>query len=250
VGHVANDALEVEYRLTPHYRVQPPLEDILQHTVPGSDAFPTERYAAELETVLDRWGAALRQSPPDLQPLIDSLSPQVAASGLTPSELRTIRSDANFQVQRCVFAARPELGRESLVSQVGSFIAALGRLLTTEFWIPSLEVISSTPLAVRTRVRYDWVATAPDANHGGREERLGEWEIDWEQTSGSEWRIRKWQAIEETRTRATSPPGSAGPVFVEITEQAFGGNTSYREQLRRGINHWRTVLDAASVIDV
>jgi len=251
-----------EYRLTPHYRAQPPLEDILQHTVPGSDAFPTEKYAEELEAVLDRWGAALRQSPPDLRPLINSISPQVAASGLTPSELQTIRSDANFQVQRCVFPTSLELGRESLVEQIRSQIGlftgasstgASGRLLTTEFWIPSLEVTTSTPLAVRTRVRYDWVATAPDADHWGREERLGEWEIEWEQTGGSEWRIRRWQALEETRTRAISPPGSTGstgPVFVEITEHAFGGNASYREQLRRGINYWRTVLDAASGIDV
>ncbi|MGO9270943.1 MAG: FG-GAP-like repeat-containing protein [Terriglobia bacterium] len=258
---VEAEANLAEYRLTPHYRVQPPLEDILKYTVPGSDAFPTEKYAAELEAVLDRWGAALRQSPPDLRLMIDSLSPQVAASGLTPSELRTIRSDASFEVQRCVFPARLELGRQSLVSQIGTQIGAFvgvsgssvpgtsasGRLLTTEFWVPSLEVISSTPLVVRTRVRYDWVATAPDADRWHREERLGQWEIEWEETPGSEWRIRKWQALEETRTRAI---GSTGPVFVEITEQAFGDNASYREQLRRGTDYWRTVLDAASGIEV
>jgi len=263
-GDEADEVMKAEYRLTPHYRAQPPLEDILQHTVPGSDAFPTEKHAAELEAVLGRWGSALRQSPPDLRPLIDSLSLQVAASGLTPSELRTVRSDASFQVQRCIFAARPELGRDSLVAQIRSQIGSLtgasdpgasgtrasGRLLTTEFWIPSLEVVSSTPLGVRTRVRYDWVATVPDGGRQSREERLGEWEIEWEQPPGSEWRIRRWQALEETRTRAMGPIGSTGPVFVEITEQAFGGNASYREQLRRGINYWRTVLDAASGIDV
>ena len=253
MGDQANLANLAEYRLTPHYRAQPPLEDILQHTVPGSDAFPTEKYAAELQAVLDRWGAALRQSPPELRPVIDCLSPQVAASGITPSELRTIRSDAGFQVQRCVFPASLGLGRDSLVSQIGSQIGALigasgagasGRLLTTEFWIPSLEVVSPTPLVVRTRVRYDWVATVPDGGRQSREERLGEWEIEWEQTSVSGWRIRQWQGLEEVRTRV------AGPVFVEITEQAFSGNASYRDQLRRGITYWRTILDAASGIDV
>ena len=255
---VPDEANAPEYRLTPHYRAEPPLEDILQHTVPGSDAFPTEKYAAELETILRRWGSGLRQSPPDLRPLIDSISPQVSASGFTPSELRTIRSDANFLVQRCIFPDRSELDRDRLVSQIGFQIASLvnapgssssgagapGRILTTEFWIPFLEIISPTPLAVRTRVRYDWVATVPDATRRGREERLGEWEIDWEQSPGSEWRIRKWQTLEEARTRA------AGPVFAEITDQALGGNASYREQLRPGINYWRTVLDAASGIDV
>jgi len=250
-----------EYRLTPHYRAEPPLEDILRHTVPGSDAFPTEKYGAELEAILGRWGSGLGQSPPDLRPLIDSLSPQVTANGLTPSAFRTIRSDASFQVQRCVFPARLELGQKALVGQIGSEITSFvspsgisalvapssGRLLTTEFWIPSLEVISLTPLALRTRIRYDWVATVPELDRQRREERLGEWEIEWEQTSGNEWRVRKWQALEETRTRA---PGVTGPVFLEITEQAFGGNASYRDQLRRGINYWRTVLDAASGIEV
>ena len=250
-----------EYRLTPHYRAEPPLEDILRHTVPGSDAFPTEKYGAELEAILGRWGSGLGQSPPHLRPLIDSLSPQVTANGLTPSAFRTIRSDASFQVQRCVFPARLELGQKALVGQIGSEITSFvspsgisalvapssGRLLTTEFWIPSLEVISLTPLALRTRIRYDWVATVPELDRQRREERLGEWEIEWEQTSGNEWRVRKWQALEETRTRA---PGVTGPVFLEITEQAFGGNASYRDQLRRGINYWRTVLDAASGIEV
>jgi tetratricopeptide (TPR) repeat protein len=234
-------AAPIDYRLTPHYRQTPPLEDILRHTQPGSDAFPTEKFAAELEALLEKWGTALRQSPPDLRPLVDSISPEVVASALTPAALTTIRADPKFRVQRCVFPRGQELGRDLLASQIRSLIVASTRLLGTEFKIASLQVISSVPLVVRTRVRYDWVATAADFH---REERLGEWEIEWEQTHGSEWRIRKWQALEEVRTRAT------GPVFVEITGQAFAGNPSYREQLLRGTDYWRTVLDAASGIDI
>ena len=259
-----------EYRLTPHYRAQPPLEEILQHTTPGSDAFPTEKYAEELEAILNRWGTGLRQSPPDLRPIIDSLSPQVSSSGFSPSALRPVRSDANFQVHHCAFPSDAKLDRDGVVSQIGSLIAtfigtdggdsrgavASGRIATTEFWIFYLEVISSTPLIIRTRVRYDWVAKvgaalvpalADDHDVGPYEERLGEWEIEWEQSSASDWRIRKWQALEEVRTQVKNP---GGPLFVEITDRAFGANASYHDQLRLGVNYWRTVLDAASGIDV
>src|SRR5664279_1595057 len=38
-----------DYRLTPHYPVKSPLDDILRLVVPGSDEYTTEKYAFGVE---------------------------------------------------------------------------------------------------------------------------------------------------------------------------------------------------------
>jgi hypothetical protein len=43
---------------------------------------------------------------------------------------------------------------------------------------------------------------------------------------------------------------SVKPWFSEITEAAFGGIPSFRNQLKPGIDHWRAVMDEATGIDV
>ena len=234
-------SLPPDYRLTPHYREGPPLDDVMRKAQPGPDVFPTEQYAEEIEAILARWGVALRQSSPDFQPLEGSLSPGLIASPLIPSEVKTIHSGPPLDVYRILFPSAQRIPRDSFVLQLRSLASPSGRLLTSEFKIPSLTVISSSPLVVQTRVRYNLVFTGSDFH---REERLGEWEITWEQSPSGEWRIRGWQALEEQRCRASAA------AFVEITAQAFGNNASYRKQLLPGTDYWRTVLDAASGIDI
>jgi Flp pilus assembly protein TadD/peroxiredoxin len=51
-------------------------------------------------------------------------------------------------------------------------------------------------------------------------------------------------ATSELRSRLT------GPGFVDITAACFAGNPSYSRQMQLGLDHWRTVLDGASGIDI
>src|ERR1700753_2024074 len=51
-----------DIRLTPHYPVKSPLEDILRLVAPGSDEYITEKYAFEIESLLGEWSAALKPS--------------------------------------------------------------------------------------------------------------------------------------------------------------------------------------------
>jgi tetratricopeptide (TPR) repeat protein len=213
----------------------------MKNLEPGLDAYPAEKFATELEEVLAKWGEALRQAPPDFRPIISSLSQGLTASPLMPSETKTVRRDATLEIHRLSFPSSQSLDRESFVAQLPSLMSPSCRVLTTEFKIPLLTVTTSSPLVVHTQVRYDLVATGPEFH---RDERLGEWEIDWERQSSGKWRIRKWLALGELRSRASSP------VFLDITAQAFGGNASYSEQLQRGTDYWRTVLDSASGIDI
>src|SRR5207237_116808 len=69
-------------------------------------------------------------------------------------------------------------------------------------------------------------------------------ELAWQRSSSGEFRLRNWEALDETQSR------SARPIFVDVTAHAFGSNSSYSSQLLRGTDYWRTVLDGACGIDI
>src|SRR5213082_888390 len=97
------------------------------------------------------------------------------------------------------------------------------------------------PGVLKTRVRYDMVGSAADFY---REQRVGEWDLEWSASRNDEYRIRKWRAFDETRSRAVAP------VYAEISQDAVGSNSSYASQLLRGVDYWRTVLDGACGVDI
>jgi Flp pilus assembly protein TadD/peroxiredoxin len=231
----------LDYRLTPHYPEGVPLDDVMQKVHSELDVFPTEKYAEEIEAILARWGEALRQTPPDFEPLEGSLSPELMASPLVASDVKEIRSGPPLEVCRLLFPSGQSLSRNSLVAQLRTLLGPSSRLLLAEFKIPFLSLISSSPLVAQTRVCYDWVLTGSDFH---REERLGEWGIKWGQEPGGEWRVLEWQVLGEQRCRTSSA------AFVDITSQAFDSNASYSGQLLHGTDYWRTVLDGASGIDI
>lgn len=231
----------LEYLLAPNYPQGVPLDDVIRKIHPELDVFPTEKYAEEIEAILARWADALRQFPPNFEPLESSLSPELMASPLVASHVKEIRSGLPLEVWRILFPSGHKLPRNSFVAQLHMLLGRSSRVLVAEFQIPSLSVISSPPLVVHTRVYYDWVLTGSDFH---REERLGEWDIKWGREPSGEWRILEWKAVTEQRCRTSSP------VFMDITSQAFDSNPSYSGQLLHGTDYWRTVLDGASGIDV
>ncbi len=240
-----------DYRLSAHYRVRSPLDEVIRKTQPGLDAFITEKYEDEVEGILAKWSAALRQSSPDFQVVKKYLSPDFMASTLRPQQNIRSRSEKGLEVYRARFSGDPILVREAFGKEFGSFIGALSKLLTVEFKVIGISVAGHSPAApaaptmLRTRVRYDLVGSAPGSGKGFyRAQRVGYWDLEWERDPAGELRIRKWQALEETGSRASDP------IFVDVTSRALAGNSSYAEQLLRGSEYWRTVLDGACGIDV
>jgi hypothetical protein len=43
---------------------------------------------------------------------------------------------------------------------------------------------------------------------------------------------------------------AAAPFFTDVTDRALGGNASFERQLKPGLDHWRTILDEATGVDV
>ncbi len=230
-----------DYRLTPHYRLKSPLDEVIRKVETGLDPFLSEKYGDEIEAILKEWAKAFRQSPPDIQALGKFLSPSLSASTLEAAEESRLRSEKGLEIFRRRFSSKPVLEKEPFLRDLNLFVGMFSDFATTEFKVTSLKVSSTSPLAIQTRLRYDLVGTGSGS---WREERVGHWDLAWERTPEGELRVRTWQALEETRSRAR------GPVFVDITSQVLGGNPSYAGQLLRGTDYWRTVLDAATGIDV
>jgi tetratricopeptide (TPR) repeat protein len=241
------DLLSADYRLTPHYRAQAPLDSVLPKTQAGHDDFISEKYADQIEAILAKWTVSLKRSSGKLQALEDTLAPTFLASPVRPADVCCLRSGPGIEIFRSQFSNAPLMGREQFIRDFTTLIGPLSEVLTAEFQVTDIEVNSEAspifhaPTTIRTEVRYDLVGSGSDFF---REERVGYWDLEWETTDSGEPRLCRWRALRETCSRAASP------VFVDITSVAMAGNASYQSQLLRGSDYWRTVLDGACGIDV
>jgi tetratricopeptide (TPR) repeat protein len=230
-----------DVRLTPHYPAASPLEGVLRLVTPGSDGYVTEKYAWEIEALLKQWGQALKASVRDLTVLAKYLDPSLEASPLVPANEITLRAGNGITITRRLFDGKLVSGRERFLHQIQAWLGEVSRVETAGFEITSIEEIASAPPTVRLEIRYDIVAIR---NEERREEWVGSWHTEWSRGEPEGWKARRWEAREETLTV------TQGPMFIDITSQALGRTESYTNQMLRGSDHWRTVLDGACGIDV
>src|SRR5205814_125916 len=229
-----------DVRLTPHYPAKSPLDDVLRLLVPGSDEFVSEKYALEIGLELRDWSAALRNGL-GANAVEKFLDPAVQGARLSAAKDVVVRSGFGLEVRRRRCSGEVIEGRERFVAEVKNYFLTCSSVETAEFEIVGIEEATASPLTVKARIRYDIVGSRSGA---GREERLGYWLTHWRRESSGGWRALGWEASEETVSRV------AGPGFVDVTSHALGEIDSYREQMLRGVDHWRTVLDGACGIDV
>jgi hypothetical protein len=83
-----------EFLLHPHYRSQLALEATLRKTEAGSDNFITEKYAHQIQVILDAWSSGLRESPQSVDAFEKVLADDFSGLSFTPSEPRKLRSGA------------------------------------------------------------------------------------------------------------------------------------------------------------
>ena len=228
-------------RLSPHYPVKSPLDEVLRLVAPGADEFVTEKYASEIARLLNGWGQALKTAPPALSELANFLNSSVEATLIAASEESSVRSGGGIEVTRRRFAANTTKNRERFLDEMKKYLAPFVHMQTAEFEITGVKEITDSPLTVQAEIRYDLAGSRAD---GAREERVGNWSTRWTRADSNAWRAARWEASAETVSRAR------GPIFIDITAQALGQTESYRSQMLRGVDHWRTVLDGASGIDV
>ena len=235
-----------DFQVHPHYRSQRPLDALLLNTEAGSDAFITEKYHDQIAAILARWSAGLQQFPPDLGIFANALADDFLGARLRPTESRLIRTGPAVEVHNREFDSQSALGRDEFLDQLRSEFEGFSKIVTAELQVIAIEARpqagSGSSLQLRTRVRYELVSTGSGFY---REQRVGHWHLGWwKPSSDAEFRVQSWQVLDEIRSRSTAQ------AFVDVTSSALGGNSSYSQQLLRGVDYWRTVLDGACGIDI
>ncbi len=229
-----------DVRLIPHYPGQSPLADVLRLVAPGSDEYVTEKYAFEIGSLLNLWGQDLKATVRDASALGKFLDPAIEASPLVAIKEVPLRSDGGIDVVRRQFGNEMVSGRERFLQSIKAWLGALAPVEMAEIEITGIAEIASEPFTVRAEIRYDIVGDRDDP----REERVGSWRTEWLRGPSGAWKARKWEAGEETIALASQP------VFADVTSQSLSGVPSYANQMQRGADYWRTVLDGACGIDV
>jgi tetratricopeptide (TPR) repeat protein len=234
-----------EFHLHPHYRSQRPIDAVLLKVQAGSDEFVTEQHVDKVGVVLKEWSSSLLRSPRELAVFDKSLTQDFKGTSFRPVDERSLRSGGAVEVHRRSFASAPVLEKKAFLADLRTAYDEFEKLITAEFQVTSINaqasLTSNQPLPLQTHIRYELVGMGR-AFH--REQRVGEWEIEWETLSADEFQVRRWHITEETRSRTRQP------VYVDIADHTLGGNPSYAAQLAPGVDYWRTVLDGACGIDI
>ncbi len=228
-----------EFHLHPHYRDQTPLDAALLQIEPGLDDFVREQYHDRIAAILNGWSKSLLHSTQNTDALEKALHEKFVGTSWQPVESRPLRpASRTIEASRVRFATQPSLTREAFVSELRSALGNFSKILTAEFQITRID---STTAGLATRVRYELVGTGQGFY---REQRTGYWSLEWEPDPQGGYRLVRWQAHDEVRSR------SALPLFADVTQAAFGASSSYASQMLHGADYWRTVLDGASGIDI
>jgi hypothetical protein len=181
---------------------------------------------------------SLKSAPPGIAILKKFLDPSLKATRLVPEREIAVRAANGIEVLRREFAPDLVSGGERFLEEIKNYLAPMSSLETAEFEITGIEEGGDS--SVKVDIRYNLVGR----RNAGREQRVGYWFTRWSPDEHNTWRVLEWRATEEMLSRAREP------IFLDITAQALGQIQSYKNQMLRGVDHWRTVLDGACGIDV
>src|SRR5208282_854034 len=146
--------------------------------------------------------------------------PNFSGFSLSPVLSRVVCPGPAIEIRHNSFQRETPLGRDSFLQELRSTLSGFSEILTAEFQVTGIDAGSMPGVALssgqlQTRIRYELVGTGRGFY---REQRVGYWQLTWERSVPDEFRVRSWQAEDETLSR------SAQPSYVEITAAALGGN--------------------------
>ncbi len=236
-----------EFHVHPQYRTPRGLDAVLQKANAKFDDFDTEKYHDQVAAILSEWSSQLLESPQKTAAMEKAMPSNFSGASPKPISSQPVPADSILQVFRMKFSGETLLGREAFLSEWRSVMKTFSTIVTAEFQVTSIRVENFPPPAsplgipLKTRIRFEFVGTGAGFH---REQRAGNWELQWELRGSGGVLLTKWQMLDETRAR------SLAPVFEDIASETFAENPSYVSQLVPGTDYWRTVLDGACGIDI
>jgi tetratricopeptide (TPR) repeat protein len=220
---------------------------VLRKVQAGFDDFVAEKYHDQVAAIFARWSAQLFKSPAGTSEIEASLAATLTATPPIPVDSPRVRTSSFLNVFHSKFSREKTYDRPAWIRDWRSVQSNFSLLQTAEFQVTEIRLDSvanggsTVPSSIQTRVRVELVGSGSGFH---REHRIANWDITWGIAAGSELKINKWLILDETRSQSLSP------VFADIAQETLGRNSSYGAQFLPGIDHWRTVLDGASGIDI
>jgi Tfp pilus assembly protein PilF/peroxiredoxin len=240
VGGTAQVEQKADYR--PKLAVSETVEPFLKQLEPGSDAFPLERQAQELDARLRELSDAFRGGGARIASVTTRLlDPGFRGARLLPIE-GAATSQAPLEVKRATDLPRDAtLDARAFGAELRRFGDDLRDVTVAELLITAIEADgpADPPSGLRTIVRYDIVGAGTKAY---RVEHVGEWAMGWRRNA-SGWQVVRWTATSHLVSRARNP------IFTEITAAALGGNDSFRRQLNIDLDSWMATFDSVLTRD-
>src|SRR5437879_3527529 len=243
----AKSVLPDGLQLHPQYRLKRGIEAVLRKVPAGFDEFVTEKYQDQISAILSQWSAELLQSPQDTTALERVMARSFTAGSLKSSQSRIVNETAPLKLWKVQYPQEANSGKEVFLSELREWLSAFSRLLTAEFQVVGIQT-KSTPsrqavksVRLHTMVRVELLGTCAGFH---REQRVGHWQLDWESNPSNELRLETFQFLDGARSQSSTP------VFLDLASRVFGRNRSFANQLVPGTDHWRTLLDGASGIDI
>jgi len=237
-------AMAGHFQLHPEYRAKRGIEAMLRKLRPGFDEFVNETVHDRIAAILAEWGTQLLRRPQQTSALASAMAQTFLGGSLRAGQLVAINNASPFKVWRVQYPQETELRSDAFLAELQFSLSDFSELMTAEFQVISIRsesVSAPSPGLYVTIVRFELVG-AGAALH--LEQRIGHWEMRWGALPSGEIHLQQWRMLDEERARVSVP------VFQDLTSHAFGSNRSYASQLVPGIDHWRTVLDGASGIDI
>ncbi len=156
-----------DVRFKPHYPAQSSLADVLRLVTPGSDEYTTEKYAFEIDALLNQWSQSLQRSAHDLADLLKLLSATLEASSFSPVKEVPLRSGYGIDATKRQFGAAVPCSRERFLKEFQTWLGPVSKVETAEFEIYRIHEIANAPLTLQLEIRYDFVAVRKDHSSRG-----------------------------------------------------------------------------------
>ena len=241
---VAAATAQVEQNATyrPALAVSDALQPFLNQLEPGSDGFPLERQAKELEARLRDVSDALRGGALQATGVVNRLlHSEFRGARLLPADTAAV-GGAALEVKRATDLPREvTLDARAFAAELPRLIGEFRDVIVAELLITSIDAEgpADSPSSLRTTVRYDLVGVGTQAH---RIEYVGAWDMTWRRGAPG-WQVVRWLPTSHLVSRARRP------VFSEITEAALGRIDSFRRQLTIDLDAWMATFDSVLTRD-
>ncbi|MEE3176063.1 MAG: VCBS repeat-containing protein, partial [Verrucomicrobiota bacterium] len=204
---------------------------------PSRDGWNSEYFANKAQDQLSEISKIIKDTDPTKG--IDLVTENISFTTIRPESLDLVYSDKTFQVYRQkAKALTVNKGKELFLKHLSNTKISESEEIQAKFKIIDVELgkneFKTTQLFSLSFLTRESIT-----------DERSVWEISWKRNQKEELKISSL----EVRNYERTVRNSSNKLFSDCTESIFSGNTSYKEQLTKGVNEWLEQLPAYAMLN-